>query len=99
MLQGLNFAAVDGILSADVTGGLAPGVYRMSSINSAANHQPALVAVAQRGSLDDASYFTVTEDGSAAVQVTAEGEQAAAQGGPPAVGSLSHIAGEFDEIR
>lgn len=29
----------------------------MSSINSASNHQPALVAVAQHGSLDDAVYF------------------------------------------
>jgi hypothetical protein len=30
---------------------------QMSSINSASNHQPVLVAVAQHGSLDDAVYF------------------------------------------
>jgi hypothetical protein len=38
----------------------------MSSINTASNHQPVLVAVAQHGSLDDVVYFTVTADGKAA---------------------------------
>jgi hypothetical protein len=57
--KGLNAAATNGILTADVTKGLAPGVYRLASINTAANHQPALVAVAQHGSLDDQVYFTV----------------------------------------
>lgn len=51
--KGINTAAVNGILSAEVTGGLAEGVYKLSTINSAANHQPVLVAVAQHGSLDD----------------------------------------------
>lgn len=49
----------------------------MSSINSAANHQPALVAVAQRGALDDASYFQVTEDGLPAVVPVGEAAAAA----------------------
>ncbi|KAJ3490166.1 hypothetical protein NLI96_g1628 [Meripilus lineatus] len=55
--KGLN----DGgnVLTADVSGGLPEGVYRLSSINTAANHQPCLVAVAQHGSIDDAVYFTV----------------------------------------
>ncbi|GAB1521300.1 hypothetical protein RhiTH_004392 [Rhizoctonia solani] len=57
--KGLNQAAVGGILTADVTAGLPAGEYRIASINSAANHQPALSAVAQRGSNDDISYFTV----------------------------------------
>lgn len=57
--KGLNDAADKGILTANVTGGLAPGVYRLASINTAANHQPVLVAVAQHGSLDDQIYFTV----------------------------------------
>ncbi|KZO99690.1 hypothetical protein CALVIDRAFT_476982 [Calocera viscosa TUFC12733] len=57
--KGLNDAAVNGILTADVTGGLPAGVYKMSTINSASNHQPALVAVAQHAALDDAIYFTV----------------------------------------
>jgi len=61
--KGLNEAAVNGIISADVTGGLAEGVYRLASINSAANHQPVLVAVAQHGTLDDMVYFTVKSGG------------------------------------
>ena len=50
--KGLNGAAVNGVLSAEVAG-LPAGAYRIASINTAANHQPALVAVAQHGSLDD----------------------------------------------
>lgn len=63
--KGLNNAAVGGILTADVSKGLPAGVYRMASINTAANHQPVLVPIAQHGSLDDAVYFTVTADGQA----------------------------------
>lgn len=47
--KGLNDPAKNGVLSTEVTGGLPAGVYKMSSINSAANHQPALVGVAQHG--------------------------------------------------
>lgn len=54
--KGLNAAASGGVLSADVTAGLPAGVYKLSSINSAANHQPVLVPIAQHGSLDDAVY-------------------------------------------
>ncbi|GAA5876748.1 hypothetical protein JCM16303_006274 [Sporobolomyces ruberrimus] len=61
--KGLNAPASNGVLSTDVTGGLPEGVYKMSSINTAANHQPALVGVAQHGSLDDAVYFTVSNNG------------------------------------
>ncbi|KAH6917132.1 hypothetical protein BKA70DRAFT_1251419 [Coprinopsis sp. MPI-PUGE-AT-0042] len=57
--KGLNAPAAGGSLTAEVTNGLAPGVYKLSSINSAANHQPVLVAVAQHGALDDTVYFTV----------------------------------------
>lgn len=57
--KGLNAAAVNGILTADVTGGLSAGVYKLSSINTAANHQPAIVPVAQHGSLDDAIYVSL----------------------------------------
>jgi len=59
--KGLNSAAQNGILSADVTAGLPAGNYKLSSINTAANHQPVLVPVAQHGSLDDAVYFTVVK--------------------------------------
>jgi hypothetical protein len=54
--KGLNAAAVNGILTADVTAGLPAGVYRVATINTAANHQPVLLPVAQHGSADDAVY-------------------------------------------
>jgi len=63
--KGLNDKAQNGVLSAVVAGGLAEGTYRVSSINTAANHQPVLVAVAQHGSTDDQTYFTVTANGQA----------------------------------
>ncbi|KAJ3009572.1 hypothetical protein NUW54_g2739 [Trametes sanguinea] len=57
--KGLNDPAKNGILSVEVAGGLPKGTYRLASINTAANHQPALVAIAQHGALDDMVYFTV----------------------------------------
>ncbi|PIL25496.1 hypothetical protein GSI_13386 [Ganoderma sinense ZZ0214-1] len=57
--KGLNEKAVNGVLTTTVPGGLPKGVYRIATINSSSNHQPALVAVAQRGALDDMVYFTV----------------------------------------
>jgi hypothetical protein len=57
--KGLNAAAANGKLTADVTKGLPAGTYRMSSITSAGNHQSVVMPVAQRGSVDDAVYFTV----------------------------------------
>ncbi|KAG9049115.1 hypothetical protein FS837_011127 [Tulasnella sp. UAMH 9824] len=61
--KGLNAKAENGVLSATVTGGLKTGTYRMCTINTAANHQPVLVGVAQHGSLDTCSYFTVKSGG------------------------------------
>ncbi|KIJ51206.1 hypothetical protein M422DRAFT_244392 [Sphaerobolus stellatus SS14] len=58
--QGVNGKATADVLNATVTGGLPAGVYRMGSITTASNHQPALVAVAQHGMLDDTIYFTVS---------------------------------------
>ena len=57
--KGLNDAAQNGILSAVVAGGLPVGVYKVSSINTAANHQPVLVPIAQHGSLDDVVYVSI----------------------------------------
>ena len=56
--KGLNDAAENGILSAQVTGGLPSGAYRVASINTAANHQPCLAPVAQHGSLDDQAFVS-----------------------------------------
>ena len=78
--KGLNAAAVNGVLTADVTAGLAPGFYRMASINTAANHQPALVAIAQHGALDDMIYFTVSADGAAAGNGVGDGGAGAGAG-------------------
>jgi len=61
--KGLNGVASNGQLTADVTKGLPAGTYRMSSITAAANHQSVLMPVAQRGSVDDAVYFTVGGNG------------------------------------
>lgn len=56
--KGVNAAALNGVLTADVTGGLPAGFYRIATINTAANHQPVLVAVAQHGSTDDMVYVS-----------------------------------------
>jgi hypothetical protein len=56
--KGLNAAAAGGVLTADVTDGLPVGFYRLASINTAANHQPVIVPVAQHGSLDDMVYVS-----------------------------------------
>jgi len=76
--KGLNAAAVNGVLTADVTAGLPAGFYKVSSINTAANHQPALVPIAQHGSLDDAVYFTVAANGTAAAAPAASAAPAKA---------------------
>lgn len=60
--KAMNAAAVDGVLSVDVTGGIGPGIYRLSSITTSINHQPALIGVAQHGGIDDAVYFKVSEN-------------------------------------
>jgi hypothetical protein len=54
--KGVNGAAVGGVVSEVVTAGLPKGVYRLCSMNTDANHAPALVAVAQHGTLDDCVY-------------------------------------------
>lgn len=56
--KGLNDKAKNGVLTADVTNGLPAGTYRLASINTAANHQPILVSIAQHGSLDDMVYVS-----------------------------------------
>lgn len=66
--QGVNTPADgNGNLNVQVAKGLPAGFYRVASINAAANHQPALVAVAQHGSLDDMVYFSVGNVGNGGV--------------------------------
>jgi hypothetical protein len=62
--KGVNDKAdAQGILTATVDKGLPAGTYRLASIIAAANHQPVIVPVAQRGTLDDAVYFQVKKGG------------------------------------
>jgi len=63
--KGIDAAAVNGVASQDVSLGLPPGVYRLCSINTSANHQPVIVPIAQHGALDDCIYFTAVDNGSA----------------------------------
>jgi transcription initiation factor TFIID subunit 15 len=48
-----------GLLKATVANGLPAGFYRVCTMNSASNHQPVLMPVAQRGAQDDCNKFTV----------------------------------------
>jgi len=62
--KGINDAGNgDGLLQATVTGGLPAGNYRVCTLSSAANHQPVLMPVAQRGTADDCTKFSVIGNG------------------------------------
>lgn len=89
--KGLNAPAVNGILEADAAQGLPAGFYRACSINTAANHQPALVAVAQHASLDDCIYFQVS-DNPGNGGVAAASSSAAAAATTTAAGATSSAA-------
>ncbi|PQE05920.1 ribosomal s17 protein [Rutstroemia sp. NJR-2017a BVV2] len=65
--KGINDAGNgQGLLSATVTGGLPAGNYRVCTMASASNHQPAIMPVAQRGTADDCTKFTVIGSGTTA---------------------------------
>lgn len=55
-----------GLLSAVVTGGLPAGNYRVCTLASSSNHQPVIMPVAQRGTVDDCTKFTVIGNGNVA---------------------------------
>ncbi|CAD6444366.1 b06cce19-b591-4a0b-a262-65bcd4eca5ed [Sclerotinia trifoliorum] len=55
-----------GLLSATVTGGLPAGNYRVCTLASSTNHQPVIMPVAQRGTADDCTKFTVIGSGTTA---------------------------------
>lgn len=76
--QGVNAPAVNGKLTISVTKGLPAGVYRIASINTAGNHQPALVPVAQHGSMDDIIYITVSDKVGAAPPAVSSTDTASA---------------------
>lgn len=84
--KGVNGAAVNGVVSETVTAGLPAGFYRCCSINTDANHTPALVAVAQHGSLDDCVYFSVGK-GNGANPFNGSAGNTPATGNTPAAGN------------
>lgn len=55
-----------GLLSATVNGGLPAGNYRVCTLASSTNHQPVIMPVAQRGTADDCTKFTVIGSGTTA---------------------------------
>jgi len=57
--KALNDPAVNGVVSTDVTGGLAAGFYRIAAFHSGSNHQPIALPVAMRGAMGDMVYFSV----------------------------------------
>jgi len=58
--KGVNTPAdANVVVSASVTDGLPPGIYKLFSINTSANHAAVLVSVAQHGSIDDQMYVGV----------------------------------------
>jgi len=61
--KGILAPAANGKLGAGIDEGLPEGLYRVSSILSAANHQPVLAPIVQHGALDDIIYFRVSENG------------------------------------
>ncbi|KAK3322085.1 hypothetical protein B0H66DRAFT_574469 [Apodospora peruviana] len=70
-----------GTLNTTVTGGLAAGNYRLCTLTSAANHQPVIMPVAQRGAQDDCVRFTVSGGGNVVNDAANNGKkgQAAAE--------------------
>jgi hypothetical protein len=72
--KGINNAGNGkGLLSATVTGGLPAGNYRVCTLASASNHQPVLMPVAQRGTADDCTKFTVIGSGTTANAASNDG--------------------------
>jgi len=65
--KGINDAGNgQGLLQAEVAGGLPAGNYRVCTMASASNHQPVLMPVAQRGTSDDCTKFVVSGSGTTA---------------------------------
>ncbi|PQE32911.1 ribosomal s17 protein [Rutstroemia sp. NJR-2017a WRK4] len=74
--KGINDAGNGkGLLSATVTGGLPAGNYRVCTMASASNHQPAIMPVAQRGTADDCTKFTVVGSGTTANDASNNGSK------------------------
>lgn len=80
--KGVNDAGTGTQVTVPVTAGLAAGPYRMCTINTSTNHVPVIGPIAQHGSFDDCSYFTVGGGGNGGNG--GNGNNAAAGGGAAA---------------
>jgi len=91
--KGVDDAAdAQGNVVVPVAGGLPAGAYRMCTIVSSATHQPAIVPVAQHGTLDDCVYFTSAPGGAAAAGTGAATATGAAAGAGAAAAAASSAA-------
>src|ERR1700712_634243 len=87
--KGINDAGNgQGLLSAVVTGGLPAGNYRVCTMASSSNHQPVLMPVAQRGTADDCTKFTVIGDGDVANAASNNGAKGVAAASAAAAGKI-----------
>jgi hypothetical protein len=101
--KGINDAGNGkGLLAATVTNGLPAGNYRVCTITSAANHQPVLMPVAQRGTADDCTKFVVSGNGGSTNAAANDGSggiaaaalaASAVQDGPGAITTAAAAAG------
>ncbi|KAI0337685.1 hypothetical protein BDW22DRAFT_1383310 [Trametopsis cervina] len=97
--KGINTPAKNGVVSVTVPGGVDVGCYRLASINTASNHQPVLMPVAQHASTDDVVYFEASADGKtsvcagkAAAAATASNNNNNSKGGAAAASSAAPAA-------
>ncbi len=74
--KGINDAGNGkGLLQATVAGGLPAGNFRVCTLTSASNHQPVIMPVAQRGSQDDCTKFTVSGNGGSTNEAANNGDK------------------------
>jgi len=94
LFQGMTgFADSTGVLTTTVSEGFPAGFYRMSSIISAANGQPALLPVLAHGAVDDAIYFVVADGGALPTNQTALPISRTSSASPSATRSASPQSG------
>ncbi|KAJ0159112.1 hypothetical protein CTA2_10301 [Colletotrichum tanaceti] len=89
-----------GLLQASVDGGLPAGAYRVCTMIAAANHQPVIMPVAQRGAQDDCTKFEVTGGGTKGIGEGTNGDgdlTKGAAGGKDTGGGANGVGGGTKE--
>ncbi|KAI0024086.1 hypothetical protein F4780DRAFT_691402 [Xylariomycetidae sp. FL0641] len=91
--KGINDAGDgNGLLAADVEGGLPAGFYRVCTLTSSSNHAPVIMPVAQRGAQDDCTKFQVVGEGGEDNDAANDGE-----GGLAAAESAQQAVDDFNQ--